>query len=146
MKKLVLLALLAMTANIFAQTKIIALKRHSATIENINSEQAHNFGEYNARFVDTIVYVGKGVVVEKGSYTFQGRFEEKNKSHRVFSAYTYSAEEIKKMFGNTTVLINLELYEKERKKELKNVKKSSPRWLVLLLPLLFFAKPKKRMC
>ncbi len=96
--------------------------------------------------MDTIVYVGKGVVVEKGSYTFQGRFEEKNKSHRVFSAYTYSAEEIKKMFGNTTVLINLELYEKERKKELKNVKKSSPRWLVLLLPLLFFAKPKKRMC
>ncbi|MGB0934300.1 MAG: hypothetical protein ACPGU5_08455 [Lishizhenia sp.] len=146
MKKIILLALLAITTNSFAQTKIIALKRHSAAIEKINNEKSHNFGNPNVRIIDTLEYLSNGKVVEKGYSTFQGIFSDTVKNHWNFENYRYSSAELEKMYGVQTVLLNLEVYEKERKKALKKPKKSSPRWLVLLLPLLLFVKPKKKMC
>ena len=140
-----LLAVLAISMNSFTQTKIIALKRHSANIEHINNERFHNFGDYNFRVIDTIEYLEKGSVVEKGYSSF-GVFYDTVKKHWNFKDYNYSVEELKNMYGSSTVLTNLDLYEKERKKALKQPKKSSPRWLILLLPLLFFAKPKRKTC
>lgn len=138
MKQLIILPFIFVTALVFGQTNVIALKSHAGELDNLTKEK-DNFGLPN-EVIDTFYYVGNDCVLQVSHY-FEDHYNRTTIcDHYLFIENKFELDKIRPMYNDNVVFIGFEKHDgnDEKPKKSRRSKGALPFMIVFVLAAGYF--------